>query len=274
MALKALLESLDGLDTTLVEHYKEQTGPGGKKEFVLDLEGPTDALPAVKTVKAEAATNRTKMKEFETKYGALKAFEGMNAEEVRQKLDRIEELEAAAGGKLDQVAIDKIVETRIKTRLAPLERERDGLKQEKITLTQQIEGFQTANKQRTIADQIRAAATKDKMLPEAVEDAIMLGERQLELTDDGKAAVKDSGLDVVNWLNDVKAKRPHWWPATVGGGARGGSGNGSGEINPWGADTWNVTAQGTMVRTDKLKAEAMAKRAGTTIGGKRPVAKK
>ncbi len=280
MALKALLETLEGIEATVAAHYKEQTGPAGKKEFVLDLEGPTDALPAVKTVKAEAATTRQKMKDFENKYKKLEAFEGMDAIEVRAKLDRIEELELASGGKLDQAAIDKIVEARIKTKLAPIERERDTLKTEKLTLTQQIEQFTTQNRMRSLSDQIREAATKEKMLPEAIEDAVILAERIMNIDEDGHATVKANkagyteGLDVVNWMQDVKSKRPHWWGPTLGGGARGGLGGGGAGNNPWSTEHWNMTEQNKMYIADKVKAQKMAEAAGTSIGGKRPAAKK
>lgn len=279
MALKAVLEKLEDVEEGFREHYKEQTNPKGVKEYVLDLEGPTDALPIVKSVKSEAFTARNKMKEFETKYNGLKVFEGMDAEEVRTKLDRIEELEAAAGGKLDDAAINKLVDGRLKSKLAPVERERDTLKQTNLTLQQEIDGFRTQNRMRSLADQVRTAATKEKMLPEAIDDAIILAERIMEVGEDGVAVVKEKtqftqGLDVVSWLQDVKSKRAHWWGPSAGGGARGGQGGSHSGPNPWSGEHWNMTEQNKVYNQDKKKAESMAAAAGTSIGGKRPAAKK
>lgn len=42
-------------------------------------------------------------------------------------------------------------------------------------------------------------------------------------------------------------------------------------MNPWTFENWNLTAQGQYVlKHGIVKAEAAAKEAGTTLGGKRP----
>jgi len=80
----------------------------------------------------------------------------------------------------------------------------------------------------------------------------------------------EAGITPDIWLTDMKEKRPHWWPTSQGGGAGGGAGGSGGGSNPWGAKSWDLDAQGAMVRQDRAKAERMAKAAGSKIGAIAP----
>jgi hypothetical protein len=73
-------------------------------------------------------------------------------------------------------------------------------------------------------------------------------------------------------LTELRVKRPHWWPTSVGGGARGGSGAPAPQGLPGNPDcfkpgpTWNFTQQ--MVYSKQFGAEAAA-RAARLFGGGR-----
>jgi hypothetical protein len=280
MALKTVLEKLEDVAEPFREHYVEIKDAKGKVEYVLGLEGSIDPLPQVKTLKQENGGFRIKLRDMETKYGKFDAFKDMDPVEVLAKLDRIAELEAAAGGKLDEAAIEKIVEGRIKTKLSPVERQLATVTAERDGFKAKNEEFTMKEKQRLIADQVRSAALKVKMEPTAVEDAIMLAERIMEVDDNGNVTVKDKvgytpGIDVSSWLGDMQSKRPHWWGPSAGGGSRGnggGAGAGGG-ANPWAHDTWNVTEQNKIYTSDQKRATQMAINAGTTLGGKKPAKK-
>lgn len=283
MVMKTVLAALDEVDEVLREHYVEQVNPTTKKpEFVLSIEGSIDPLPPVKILKSENAALRVKATDFEKKYGLLKVFEGMNHEEITATLARVAELEAAHGGKIDDKKIDELVNGRLQGKLAPVQRELDTTKAENTTLKAQVEANTTRERQRSIADAIREAATTTKMEPSAVEDAILQAERVMNVSDEGVVTTKDNigilpGLDVKSWLIDVmQPKRPHWWGPSQGGGSRGNPGGQGGDTgnNPWTAAHWNMTEQGRIVNTDFKKAERMAVQAGTTIGGMKPLPKK
>lgn len=277
MALKTALESLDEVDEVFREHYVESTDPKGKKIFVLGLDGPIDPLPQVKSLRSEAGNYRIKLREAEAKYGKIAGFEGMDHAEVVAKLDRIAELEAANGGKIDDSKLNEIVEGRLKAKLAPVERERDGLRAENLTLKQDLDNFRKTEKERKIGDAVRQAAVAMKMEPTAVDDAIMYAERVMEVDETGNVVVKDAvgftpGIDAKTWLGDMQAKRPHWWGPSAGGGGRGNAGGTAGDrgVNPWTAESWNMTLQGQILTTDPKKAERLAAAAGTKIGGVKP----
>jgi hypothetical protein len=76
-------------------------------------------------------------------------------------------------------------------------------------------------------------------------------------------------------LTEMQETKTHWWPGSQGGGARGSQGGGgfSGK-NPWSAEGWNMTEQGSYLKAHgKDRAEKMAQAAGTSLGGRRPTKK-
>ena len=106
---------------------------------------------------------------------------------------------------------------------------------------------------------------------------VMMYSGMFEISDDGNVVTRDGvgvapGLDADAWLGELQERKPHWWPASQGGGARGtGGGGGFQGKNPWTAEGWNMTEQGKLLR-DKGKeyADRMAAAAGTTVGGSKP----
>lgn len=281
MVMKTVLTTLDDVDESLREHYVEGKDMKGAVQFVLAIDGPIDPIPQVKSLKSENASYRIKAKDFEEKYGKIKAFEGMDHAEVIAKMDRIVELEAAHGGKINEDQVNKIVEGRVNGKLAPLQRQLEAVTAENTTLKKQNENFLQNERTRKIGDEVRSAALATKMTPSAVEDAILLAERVMDVTDEGSVVTKDNvgilpGLDVRSWMGEMQSKRPHWWGASEGGGSQGNSGNGGGGLgpNPWKSESWNMTEQGRIFNTDPVKADKLAKAAGTKIGGMRPQATK
>lgn len=271
MVLKAVVDTVDDLDAGLQEHYKKDDKLG---KYVLDLEG-FDGMPGAKRLKDEAAQHRIKAKDFEQKYTAFSALG--NPEEIQAKLDKFPELEAAAKGKLDDNAINGIVETRLKSKLAPLERERDQLKGAVAERDQKIGEFTQAEVRRKVNHAVTAAARAAKVQDSAVEDVELWGDRLFEVQEDGSVVTRDGvgvtpGLSPKQWLEDMQSKRPHWWGPTQGGGANGNRGGGPGGANnPWAAETWNMTEQGNIIRSKgRAEADRLAAKAGTTVGGQRP----
>ncbi len=274
MAFQAVVENLDDLPENVREHYIEvEDKRTGKKVFVPDIAGDTNLLPVTRSLRDEAGRYRTQLRDVEQKYGKIKAFEGMDPTEVLAKMDRIAELEAANGGKLDEKQLETLVETRIKTKTGPLERQIQTLMAENTELKTQVDGFKGKERSRKITDAVREAATQAKMQPEAIEDAIMYAERVMDVDEEGRVSVKESGLAPRDWLMDMQPKRPHWWGPSVGGGSRGNAGtfgDSLGKENPFSHEHWNMTKQGEIYRADPKRAERLAAQAGTTVGGGRP----
>lgn len=194
------------------------------------------------------------------------------------KVDELQALVDAGGDPKDPKKIDKLVEARLAAKLAPLERENAQLKTKVGELETENGGFKTEKRTRTIHDAVREAGSKASLLPQAMDDALMLAERQFEIADDGSVVTREGvsvgqGLSPADWFSDMQEKRPHWWGPSTGGGA-GGGGLKPGENNPWSAAHWNLTAQGAIVKANPTRAAALASAVGSKIGATAPTVKK
>lgn len=271
MKLKAVYENVADIPAGYEDLFTEK---GGKWVFT-GVEG-IKTQADVDTLQGALTKERNDHKATKAK---LTTFGDMDADEVHAKLDRITELEAAAGGKLDETKINEIVEGRIKAKTAPLERELQKAKDALVEKDTAIKNFEVQDIRRKVGDAVRSAATASKVRPEALDDALMLSERMFEIDESGAIVAKDNcgvtpGIDPATWLTEMQTKRPHWWPESQGGGAGGGRGNIGSAANPFSADGWNMTEQGKIYKENPARAENLAKSAGTTVGGQRPSAKK
>ena len=270
MTLKAVVDTLDDIDEPYRTLYTERNG---KFEITgiegMKTQGDVDRLQTALT------KERNDHKAVKDKFAPLANFD---VTEVLGKLDRFGELEEAAKGKLDDAKIEELVGKRIGSKLGPVERERDTYKTQLAEAATKIQQYEARETQRTIFDKIREAATSAKILPEALDDALLLAERVFEVTEDGRVVTKDNvgvtpGIEASVWFNELQTKRPHWWGPSVGGGA-GGSKTPGGGNNPWTAEHWNLTEQGKILTTNRSRAEQLAKSAGTSIGGPKPAVRK
>lgn len=272
MPIKASYASLDEVPETYRDLFEERDG-GYHLTRIEGLVTTADVQRVKTALDSERNLHKSTKEQLKGLLGERKL------EEVQAMLDKLPELEAAAAGKLDETKLNELVEGRLRTRTAPLEREKQQLAAKAQELEQLVETFKQRETQRTIGDAVRAAALKAKVLDTAQEDVLLLAERVFEVTEEGKVVARDGapgaqpGLSPEAWLMDMQTKRPHWWPASTGGGARGGSAGGVGGANPWSADGWNMTEQMRLYRENPQRAEQLAKAAGTTIGGARPVKK-
>lgn len=258
--------SYDEIPDAVKHLYTEKDG-----KYVLLARGEVKSVEDVNRLQDSLRKEREDHKSTKRKWAPLNDHD---PEEILKNLDRIEELESASGGNIDESKIDELVEKRLKTRVAPLERQVKTLEEERNTLTQERDQFKQKDERRDIHDHIRKAAVKANLRETAIEDALIIGERIFERDENGNVVSKDGvgvtpGVDPTVWLSDVKETRPHWWPESSGSGARGGDG-GSGGSNPFTAENWNLTEQGRLVKENPQRAEQMAKSAGTTVGGGKP----
>ncbi len=272
-ALNAVLDSIDDLPDVLKGEYVEKDGKFHLQVAGMKSEGDIQAV-------------RNNLDKERREHNALKTrikdnFGDEKFEDIRTNLDRIPELEAAGEGKLDDEAINKIVEGRVKTRLAPVERERDTLKSQLGEKDNKITELTTNERRRTIDDAVREAATKAKVSPEALDDALLLGRTMFEVRDDdGKVVVKEGtqftqGIEPSVLFTDLQTKKPHWFGISQGGGAGGNrGGGGGGGVNPFTAEGWNLTEQGRLIQTDGAKANQLAQTAGhkDALTARRPAA--
>lgn len=271
MPLKAIHEKVDEIPEAFRPLYTERDG----KFELTGIEG-TKTQADIDRIQEGLRKEKNDHKETKTR---LSAWGELKYDEVLAKLDRYPELEAlAAKGGVDEKKIDELVETRIRSKLAPVERERDKYKTDLLGATQIVEQMTLKERTRSVHDAVRKAGTAAKIVDTALEDVLMLSERIFEINEKGDVVTKDGvgvtpGIGADVWLTEMQAKRPHWWGPSVGGGAGGGGGSGGGGManNPWSKDAWSLTEQGNVFRSQgAAKAEQLAKLAGSHIGATHP----
>lgn len=264
--LKAILDSLEGVDAHFHSLYTERNG----KFELTGIEG-VKTQADIDRLQTALTKERNDHKVLRDKFAPLG---DRKIEDVLATLDKVPELEAAAKGNLDEGKINEIVEGRLKSRTAPLERQLQAVTGQLTEASALVQKFQQETTQRTIADSVRTAASKLKVVDTAVEDVILLGERLFTVDESGSVVTKDGvgvtpGIAADVWLTDMQTKRPHWWGPSVGGGSQGSRSGGVGS-NPWSKDSWNMTEQARVYRENPAKADQLAKAAGTKVGGSRP----
>lgn len=271
MALKAILDTIDDLPEDIKKEYVEKNG-----KFELQVEGMKTQAD-VDRLQGALTKERNDHKVVRERLGLLG---DRKIEDVLQILDRVPELEAAAAGKLDETKLNELVEGRIKTKLAPVEREKGQLAQRVQELSGIVEQYQTKDKVRNIHDAVRDAVGRAQgFQSSAVEDALLYAERMLEINEEGRVVTRDGvgvtpGVDAAVWLTEMQTKKAHWWGPSQGGGAGGNRNGGGAGGNPWSAEGWNMTEQGRILKENRSRAEQLAKSAGTSIGGPRPQPRK
>jgi len=214
---------------------------------------------------------------------ALKSWSnlGKKPEEIMSQLDRIAELEAAASGKIDDKKITEMVEARLGQKVGPIERQLRDTATQLETIQRERDTYRDQLFRRDMTDVVRSIASEMKVVPSAMADVELFAQFALERQEDGSFITKAGipgvtpGIDARGLLKEMQKHRPHWWPASAGGGANGGFGGIGGEKNPWSAQAWNLTEQGRIVREHGIsKAEELAKLAGSFIGATKPAQKK
>lgn len=219
MALKVVLETLDGVDDAIAALYTE-TGD----QFVLDIEG-VDDHPEVRSLKRANKANSDKAKDRLEKLTELQdKFAG-----IPEDFDP-ETWETLKDGKTDQAAIDAAIaaeKKKLEKVSKQVEQERDEWKTKFDTLFGENRKTQT---QTLLSDALAKAGVKDPAFLSATRT--MLGPK-VSYDDNGEAFVEtDMGNLSVEDFVAKWAKSDDGKPFIAqakGGGTKGGDGMGSGE---------------------------------------------
>jgi hypothetical protein len=262
--LKLSVDSLDGVEDSFHELYTERDG----KYELTGIEGMKTQkdIDDIKTALGKERDAHKKTKEKLQEYDDIRDL-GISSNEILSKLDRVDELEAAAADKIDDDKINDMVEKRLRLKIAPIQREKDKAIRERDEVLALNEEYKQKDVVRTIHEHVQKAALEGKVVNTALEDVKMIAEKVFQVTDDGMVVTKDNAADPNTWLGDMQKSRPHWFPASTGGGANGNTNNTGGANNPFAKDTFNLTEQGRLVKESPEKARQLAKQAGTTIPG-------
>ena len=274
-SLKAVHDTQDEIPEVYRDLYAER---GGKWE----LTGITGVKTQADVDRVQEALRKEKDDHKKAKESARAWIDtGWKLEDVRERMEKWDEIQLKLenAGKLNDEQIDKIVESRIKSRLGPVERQNKELNEQLQAASQQVSAFQEKERIATIHSEARKARIKTGAYESADEDINFAAERMLEILEDGRVVTKDGvgvtpGVTADIWLQEMQSKRAHWWPPSEGGGAKGAKIGIQASKNPWSATNWNLTEQGNFINENGMeKAQQMAALANSRVGATRPTAK-
>lgn len=153
---------------------------------------------------------------------------------------------------------------------ADLGKQVTALTKERDTAAKALETEQGAARSYALDAEINAAIAGGNVVP-ALVPAFTAMVRQNAKADlvDGKYSVtigdKPASEHIKAFLESEDGKHFRAAPANGGGGAPGGAGGAPGGKNPFAKDTFNMTEQAGLIKTDPVKAQALAKEAGVEL---------
>jgi hypothetical protein len=255
MALKFKFKTREEIPAELQSFYVERDGA-----WLLDADG----LVEKSKLDEFRTTNVNLIKERDD---LAKRFEGIDPDEVRQlaadKQKLLEERQLKAG------EVDKVVEARLKSARAEWDKQHGVVVAERDVLTGRLTAIQ-------IDQAVVTEATKRGLRPTAIPDITSRARTSFKLVNgvpqafeaDGQTARmgKDgvSPMSLAEWIDALVSDAPHLFEANAGGGAAGSGSGGAGNRsvkNPFRKETWNLTEQMKLQKSDpqlaaRLKASA------------------
>ncbi len=260
MPLKFKFKSKDEIPAEHLSLYAEREGA-----WVLDVDGAAD---------------KSKLDEFRANNVALikerdelkQRFEGIDPEQVKalaEEKRQLEEAQALAGGQ--RAEIEKVFEGRLKNVKADFDKQVGALSAERDALTARLTSIQ-------IDQGVTTVATKRGLRPTAITDITARARSVFRLVNGVPTAFEADGktvrygrdgltpMTLEEWVDAQVAEAPHLFESNAGGGAAGNASGGGakphGSVkNPFKRETWNLTEQMRLTKSDpslaaRLKAVA------------------
>jgi hypothetical protein len=256
MALKFKFKTKDEIPAESQSLYVERDGG-----WMLDVDGVVD---------------KSKLDEFRSNNITLsnqlaeqkKRFEGIDPDEVRKLAEdkrKLEEAQQLKGGE-----VEKVVESRLKTAKTEWDKQFIAVTSERDSLNARLTAIQ-------IDQGVITVATKKGLRPTAIPDITARARIVFKLVDGAPRAYEADGqtvrvgkdgitpMTLDEWVDQQVADAPHLFENNSGGGATsngsGGAGNNRSVKNPFRKETWNLTEQMKLQKSDpqlaaRLKAAA------------------
>ena len=214
---------------------------------------------------ADGVVEKSKLDEFRTSNVALlkengdfkKRFEGIDPDAVRQLADDKRKLEEAQQVKAGEV--DKVIEARLKAARVEWDKQHGVVVAERDTLHGRLTAIQIDQAVVTEATKrgLRATAIPDITSRARTNFKLVNGVPQAFESDGQTARVGKDGVTPMNlaeWVDALVSDAPHLFESNAGGGAAsnasGGGASARASKNPFRRDSWNLTEQMKLQKTD------------------------
>ncbi len=246
MALKFKFKSKDEVPAEHLSLYTERDGA-----WLLDVDGAVEKTKLDESRNSNAALTRERDE-------LKQRFDGIDPDAVRALAAEKQKLEEAAQIKSGEV--EKVIEARTKSLKSELQKQIASLTGERDSLNARLVTIQ-------IDQGILAAATKRGLRATAIPDITSRARSTFKLVegvstafaDDGKTvrAGKDGATPMTfdEWMDAQVSEAPHLFESNAGSGAGAGAlppgkGGGFSNRNPFKRETWNLTEQARLQKSD------------------------
>jgi hypothetical protein len=246
MALQRQLKSKDEIPAGLESHYVERDGV-----WLLEVEGQHEKSK-VDEFRANNIALSNELKELK------KRFEGIDPDDVRRVAAEKQRLEEAQQLKVGEV--DKVVEGRLKTAKSEWDKQFAAVTSERDSLNARLTAIQ-------VDQGVITVATKRGLRPTAIPDITARARTVFRLVEGAPRAYEADGqtlrvgkdgimpMTLDEWVDQQVADAPHLFESNAGGGAggngSGGAGGGNRSVkNPFRKESWNLTEQMKLQKTD------------------------
>lgn len=246
MPLPYKLKSKDEVPAGLLNHYVERDGV-----FVLDVVGVTDKAQA-----DELKKSNTDLLQQLTEH--QQRFEGINPDEVRKLSEdkrKLEEQQLLKSGE-----VERVVESRLKQQTLTWEKQLGAITSERDALNARLVSIQ-------IDQAVVSEATKRGLRATALPDITARARTTFRLVNGVPQAFESDGqtvrtgkdgftpLSLAEWIDLQVSEAPHLFESNVGSGAPGSGSVGTGpRQNPFRKETWNLTEQMRLLKSEPALA--------------------
>lgn len=275
------VDSLDKVPESLRPFYVSDEKSG---KFVAQVDG--HYVPASKLV--EFRDNnievRRQLTEAETAMADYRAL-GEDPKALQEEVSELRKLKQRLSDNelVDKKGWDQALSQRTEQMKQTLEGQINALKEQTQTFQKERDAAVAENKRIVVSGEITRAAVAAGVLPDAIPDLLSRADRSgWTRNDKGEVVLFDdktnsfvygsNGVDYITpeeWVLSLKQSARHFFNLPFGGGASGSDSFVAGK-NPWSKDGWDDMAQAAAYRADPVKAEQLAKAAGSRIGALRP----
>jgi hypothetical protein len=258
MSLKFKIKSREEIPAELQALYVEREGA-----FVLDAEGVVEKTK-LDEFRVSNVTLKKEIEDFKTR------FDGIDPDEVKKLAEEKRKLELLAQGHKPE-ELDRLVGERIKGLKADWDKQLSTVTGERDSLTSRLTAIQ-------IDQGVLTVATKRGLRPTAIPDITARARLVFKLVNGAPRAFEADGTTVrygkdgvspmtlEEWVDAQTSDAPHLFESNAGGGAAStGAGGAAGSQrsvkNPFRKETWNLTEQMKLQKSDpglaaRLKAAA------------------
>jgi hypothetical protein len=256
MALKLTVDTLDDVAEALRPAYKQRTDGAG---FILDVDGGVVA----KSVHDEFRQNNIKLQK------QLKDLGDLTPEALLELQEKATKLEA------DLTAARKNKDVDAEARIKAIQ---DGLQKKIDEAAKSADGYKARLESVLIDGAVAKAAIAVGAHETALDDISARVRPRFRIGEDNQPyAVDPQGnkiygedgkpLGIDGAVRQLTKQAPHLFKPSTGGGAANSSAGGgrSTSANPFKKESWNLTEQAKLIKSDKAEASRLAAEAGTTL---------